>query len=96
MIKKVIFTQYDLKEEFKKYDRLNNFTRYDLLFNHLDSLEEDYNLDIIELCCNFEEFSSIKEYNSNYSKNYKTIEELSQDHFTLYDNQEDSFIVINH
>jgi hypothetical protein len=96
MIKKVVFTQYDLKEEFKKYNRLNNFTRYDLLFNHLDSLEEDYNLDIIELCSSFEEFSSIKEYNSNYSKTYKTIEELSQDYFVLYDNEDNSFIVINH
>jgi hypothetical protein len=96
MIKKVITSQYQLEEEFKKYDRSKHFTRYDLLFNHLDSLEEDYNLDIIELCCNFEEFSSIKEYNSNYSKTYKTIEDLSQDYFVLYDNEEDSFIVINH
>jgi hypothetical protein len=95
MIKKIISNQYQLEEEFKKYDRQKHFTRYDLLFNHLDSIE-DFNLDIIELCCNFEEFSNIEEYNKNYSTNHKNIEELANNHFTLFDNEKDSFIVVNH
>jgi hypothetical protein len=94
MIKKVIKNQYELEQAFKDYNRQNHFTRYNLLFDFLD--QEDYELDIIELCCSFQEFSNLEEYNQAYNTEHKTIEELAENHLTLFDNEKDSFIVVNH
>jgi hypothetical protein len=95
MIKKIIQNKYQLESEFKDYKRENHFTRYDLLFDYLDNLGS-YDLDIIALCCELFEFSNIQEYNKDYNTNYKTIDQLSRDHFTLFDSEKNSFIVVNH
>jgi hypothetical protein len=95
MIKKYIKNHYELEKEFKDYNRENNFTRYDLIFNHFDTIE-DFELDVIVLCCDLQEFSSIQEYNQAYNTTHKTIEDLSKDHFTLFDSEEKHFIVVNH
>ena len=70
LVKKISF--YDFLEEFKKYDREKQFS-YEgkkALFNYLNELGKDIGepieLDVIALCCDFTEYSNLKEFCNNY------------------------------
>jgi len=59
----MIYTTIDnasqLRDMFRKYDRLENFT-YEgtqVLFEYLDELGEDVELDVIGLCCDYYEMT---------------------------------------
>ena len=58
---------YDFQHAFENMDRSDNFSSAGLraLFNHIEELEADtgeqIELDVIALCCEFTEYSSIME-----------------------------------
>ena len=62
--------------------RPDNFSDMGLkaLFNYLeayeDSIGDELELDVIAFCCDFTEYESLKEFQSNYSDEYKTIEDI--------------------
>lgn len=62
------FDLYDFKREFERYDRGNNFSDEALeeLYNYYDDLNEPYELDVIEICCNWTEYESLEEYAKEY------------------------------
>lgn len=71
LVKRINFN--DFLKEFKEYRREDQFS-YEgkkALFNYLNELSEDLGepieLDIIGLCCDFTEYSDLKEFNDNYS-----------------------------
>lgn len=67
LVKKVYFN--DFLDEFKKYNRDDQFS-YEgkkALYNYLNDLGELIELDVIGLCCDFSEYSSLKEFNNDYS-----------------------------
>lgn len=71
LVKTVSFN--DFLEEFEKHGRENQFS-YEgkkALFNYLNELAEDIGepieLDVIAICCDFTEYSDLKEFNDNYS-----------------------------
>ena len=72
--------KYDFVNEFEKYGRGNQFTRAGLhtLFEYLEDLEqaidEEIELDVIALCCEYTEYSSIEEFKKDYD--YEDIEEI--------------------
>ena len=76
--------KYDFINEFEKYGRGNQFTRAGLiaLFEYLEQYEEDaeeqIELDVIGLCCEYTEYSSIDEFNNNGGIECDTIEELEE------------------
>lgn len=59
---------YDFRREFERYDRGDRFSDEALeeLFNYYDDLGEPYELDVIEICCNWTEFEGLEEYASQY------------------------------
>ena len=71
IIKKVTFN--DFLEEFKKCGRENQFSHegkralYDYLNQISEDLEEPMQLDVIALCSEFTEYSSLQEFNNDYS-----------------------------
>jgi hypothetical protein len=62
------FDLYDFKREFERYNRGNNFSDEALeeLYNYYDNLGEPYELDIIEICCNWTEYENLEEYAKEY------------------------------
>ena len=55
--------------EFKRYDRLDNFTEKALLhiYDELNNLENDVKLDVINICCNYSEYT-LEEAKYQYSE----------------------------
>jgi len=50
---------YDFVDEFNRYDRADNFSRDGLnqLFNYMEEVNSEYELDVIALCCDFSQCS---------------------------------------
>lgn len=74
------FDLYDFKREFERYDRGDNFSdeAMEELFNYYDDWGEPYELDVIEICCNWTEFENLEEYVSQYM-NESDFEEWGED-----------------
>ena len=89
---------YDFERAFKNFERMNNFS-YDglkALFEYLEDYEEDtgeeIELDVIALCCDYTEYDSLNEYNSDYGTKYSEIDAI-QDYTTLIKIDDNSFII---
>jgi len=71
-------------DEFRDFGRQNNFS-YDgkqVLFDYLEQLGEDtskeYELDVIALCCEFTEYANLKEFQNDYSNEYKNLDDIAE------------------
>ena len=68
-----ITVNYDLfKKRFEEYDRLSNFENtlpelFDMVEEYEEDIGEAYELDVIGLCCEFEE-KTLKELKEDYSR----------------------------
>lgn len=73
--------------------RPNNFTRDGLeaLFNYLEEVAPDYDLDVIALCCEFTEYASLEEFQEAYGTDYESIEGIERE--TTVITFGDSFII---
>jgi len=93
---------HDFRDAFKAHERMNNFTPDGLiaLFDSLESLEEDLGepveLDVIRFCVEFQEFEDLKEYNTDYSKEYTTIQDLADNVPLLCEVKGGGFITYAH
>jgi hypothetical protein len=64
---------YDMREAFRQCDRYNHFSYdgYQVLFDALEELEEstgeEFELDVIALCCDFVEYD-LEEVRSDYGQ----------------------------
>ena len=89
--------QADFISAFKSI-RPDNFSYEGLkaLYGYFEELSEDQNieLDVIAICCDFTEYDSLDDFNRDYGKNFDDIEEIF-DHtqVIMIDNQ--SFIIQN-
>jgi hypothetical protein len=98
---KLTITESGFRDEFKNFDRKDNFSYEGLgaLFAYLEELEEcsgqEFELDVIGLCCDFTEYADLKEFQEAYSaEKYPTIESIA-DETTVIRVNEKSFIVHN-
>lgn len=86
---------HDFQHQFLLHRRQHQFTSDALrvIFNHIEEMAEDsekpYQLDVIELCC---EFSEYKTEDALVEYRCKDEEELSQNYFVLNVN-DDSVII---
>ena len=96
LVKKVSF--FDFIEEFRRYGREGQFSYEGLkaLFEYLEELSEDLGspieLDVIGLCSEFSEYSSIEEFNDDYALDLEDIEDDFQ-YTTVIPINEGSFII---
>jgi len=102
MLVKVSFN--DFLEEFRRYEREDQFS-YEgkkALFDYLEELSEDMGepieLDVIAICCDFTEYSSLEEFSNDYSytigEDINDIEDI-QDYTTVIQIDSQSFIIQN-
>ena len=75
-------TKSDFTTAFHRAGRGNNFTYeglialYDYLEEYEDSTGEQIELDVIGICCEYNEYESLEEFQEDYSEDYQSIEEI--------------------
>lgn len=100
LVKKIYFN--DFLEEFEKHGRENQFS-YEgkkALFQYLNELSEDIGepieLDIVAICCEFTEYSNLKEFNNDYEHyigdDVDSIDDIQQ-YTTLIPINDEAFII---
>lgn len=93
MIIKTIDSKWEFQDEFKKMDRADNFSREGLnaLFDYLDDSDQQIELDVIALCCEFTEYANFAELQENYSE-ISDMEDL-ENHTTVIRIDDERFII---
>ena len=75
-------TKSEFTSAFHRAGRGNNFTYeglialYDYLEEYEDSTGEQIELDVIGICCEYNEYESLEEFQEDYSEDYHSIEEI--------------------
>ena len=66
----------DFRQAFRNYDRQDSFSceALGLLFDMLEDQGEDYELDVIDLCCDYNELD-LETINQEYGEEFETIGE---------------------
>ena len=56
----VVLNKWDFIDEFKKSERREQFSReaLEVIYDHCNDLDEDYEFDIIDICCTWSEYGS--------------------------------------
>ena len=95
---KQTINESDFIEAFKRMGRENQFSLRGLmaLFQYLESTETEENemeLDVVGLCCEFQEFEDLTEYNKQYGTDYEDINEIDE---VIADIDGTSFICYSH
>lgn len=66
------------------------------MFEYLESMEDDMGkpieLDVIALCCEYSEYKSLAEFQDNYGKEYKSMDDV-RDATTVIEIDEEAFII---
>jgi len=92
-------TAHDFVRAFDDYNRSDNYSRNArfALYDYITQLEEDIGeeieLDVISICCAFTEYSSLKELNEDYGRDYENIEEVQEDFAWFVDCEDGEFLV---
>lgn len=70
------------RDAFQNMNRGDNFgydalgALFDYLEEYEDSTGEEIELDVISLCCEYTQYADLEEFQSNYSDDYKTMEDI--------------------
>ena len=98
LVKKVSFN--DFLEEFEKHERGDQFSYQGkkALYEYLNELGEDLGepieLDVIALCCEFTEYSSLQEFNNDYGYTIGEINSIDEiEYYTTVIKIDESFII---
>lgn len=73
-------------EAFKTLERENHFSvdGFFALYDFLDELEENYNLDVIELCCEYTEYENLSHFQQDYGTiEFQSIEDIENNTLVL-------------
>lgn len=90
--------QYDFVDAFKRL-RPNNFSYEGLLalFNWFEELEDQGNeqmeLDVIAICCDFSEYENLKEFQNDYGDEYESLEDIENTTTLIKIEDEEGFII---
>ena len=90
--------EYDFIDAFEKMGRTDNFSNSGLiaLYEYLtmlgDDLGQPIELDVIALCCEYDEYDNLEEFQADYGEDYETIEDI-QNATTVIMIDDDSFII---
>lgn len=97
---KQTITESQFVDAFYHMGRAENFSYAGriALFEYLESYEEETGqeteLDVIALCCEYTEYSSLEDFQANYGSEYEDIEDIMDDTVVIMIDDE-SFIIAN-
>jgi len=89
--------KYDFARAFEQV-RPDNFSRaglsalYEYLEDYEDSTGQQLELDVIAICCEYNEYDSLKEFQEDYSEDYESIEDIERETQVIMID-DDSFII---
>ena len=90
--------KYDFIDAFRKMGREESFSYNGLvaLYEYLEMLGDDLGqpieLDVIALCCEYDEYDNLEEFQADYGDEYETIEDI-QSATSVIMIDDDSFII---
>ena len=82
MIDNVTFS--DFHDRFRNMDRLDGWTydglraMFDYLEEYEDSTDEQIELDVIAICCDFSEYADLEEFQSDYSDAFASWDDVAE------------------
>src|SRR3990167_2585094 len=85
-------------DAFKNMDRNNQFTYegkralFDYLENYEEETDQEIELDVIALCCDYTEYENLKELQENYS-NIENMDQLEEKTLVIKIENSDAFII---
>ncbi len=91
-------SEWDFARAFEQV-RPDNFSRAGLsaLYEYLEQYEEDTDeqieLDVIALCCDYAEYESLEKFQEDYSEDYESIEDIERE-TTVITVDDDGFIIL--
>ncbi len=91
-------SEYDFIRAFEQV-RPDNFSRaglsalYDYLEDYEDSTGEQIELDVIALCCEYNEYEDLAEFQEDYGDDYQSIEDIERE-TTVITVDDDGFIIL--
>ena len=89
-------TQSQFSDAFYKMGRGNQFSyeAKNLIYDYLDELE-NYELDVIGICCEFAEYENLAEFQNDYGEEYISMEMIEAATTVLRNNSEGgSFVIV--
>lgn len=92
-------TEHDFVRAFDDYNRSDNFSRmarfalYDYIIQLEEDIGEEIELDVISICCAFSEYSSLEEFNEDYGRDFKDLEEVHDDFAWVVPIEDGGFLV---
>ena len=94
----IMINEYEFRDLFKKCGRDNfSYEGYEALFNYLDEIcssdEKGFQFDAVSIDCEFTEYESLKEFQGDYGKEYKSIEDIQEMTSVILIDNSDSFII---
>lgn len=66
---------------------------FEFLENMEDSMETEFELDVIALCCEYTEYENIEEYNNDYGTVHESYEDIEETSVIVVDREKESFII---
>jgi hypothetical protein len=96
MKQSISVSQFD--DAFRDYGREDNFSYagrhalYEWLEELGDDTGQEFELDIIALCCEFSEYEDLAEFQANYGDEYESLDDISEQ-TTVIPVGVDSFII---
>jgi len=92
-------TKYSFQDAFHKMGRKDQFSYegLDALFDYFEMLEEDTDqqieLDVIAICCEYSEYDSLKDFQNDYGNEYESLEDIENNTTLIKIEDEEGFIV---
>jgi len=62
---------------------------YDYIEQYEEDCEQEVELDIIALCCEYTEYEDLEEYLGNYGNCHQTFKDFKEENIDLYDSEEE-------
>ena len=94
MLSSKIYTREDLRQKFVDYDRdYYSYQGYQAIIDYFDEFENDVELDVIGLCCDFNEETK-EEIMSNYNIEEEEFERYMNDNTWMVETETDTYLYI--
>jgi hypothetical protein len=85
----------DFCQAFVDFNRENNFSYAgrEALYDYLEEVQPDFELDVIALCCEFAEYENLAEFQKDYNaEDYESISDI-EDNTTVIKIDDEAFII---
>ena len=92
-------TKHSFQDAFHKMGREDQFSYkgLDALFDYFEMLEEDTDqqieLDVIAICCEYSEYENLKDFQDNYGDEYESLEDIENNTTLIKIEDEEGFII---